>query len=180
MIRSPLVLLHAQQQCLEALRWSCEYSATMKMITLEDRAKLNQSQLFKCSGIYGIEWRIAKLKLSNELEHGGIHLWNDVRYIDTYIHRSRGRCLTSVGLAQARSNYSILFIRCAHFVLFAAVYSFSCCAQRRWKTLHLEWRENMVYISLSPLFPANLQYMCMQYPHLWLSDEIWHLKLTQN
>ena len=29
-------------------------------------------------GIYGIEWRIVKLKLSNELEHRGIYLQNDI------------------------------------------------------------------------------------------------------
>ena len=33
-------------------------------------AKLKQSQLFECCGIYGIWWRLAKLKLSNELERG--------------------------------------------------------------------------------------------------------------
>ena len=42
------------------------------------RAKLKQSQLFVLGGIYGIEWCIAKLKLSNELEHEGIYLLNAV------------------------------------------------------------------------------------------------------
>ena len=68
------------------------------------RAKLKQSQLFKHGGIYGIAWwRIAKLKLSNQLECRGIYSLNDVwdihRYIDIY--RSRGTPFDKCG---ARSS----------------------------------------------------------------------------
>ena len=35
--------------------------------------KLNQSELFEHGGIYGIEWRIAKSKLSNDLKCRGIY-----------------------------------------------------------------------------------------------------------
>ena len=65
---------------------------------------LKLSQLFERGGIYGIKQRLAKLKLSNELERGGTY---GMTY-DTYKHRHKhrgGRCLTSVGLAQARPNY---------------------------------------------------------------------------
>ena len=41
---------------------------------------------FECDGIYGIEWRIVNLKLSYELELGGIYGMTYARYIHTYIH----------------------------------------------------------------------------------------------
>ena len=67
---------------------------------------LKQSQLFERGGAYGINWwRIAKSKLSNELERGGINIYG-MTY-ETYI--DRGGCrLTSVGLAQARPNNIIV------------------------------------------------------------------------
>ena len=64
---------------------------------------LQHVELLSCqnSEYYGME------KLSNELECGGIYLWNDVRYID----RLQERYFTSVGLAQAHPN-NILCVLC--------------------------------------------------------------------
>ena len=50
----------------------------------------------------------AKSKLSNELEHGGICLQNDVRDIPRLqIINRRECCLTSAGLTQARPNNNL-------------------------------------------------------------------------
>ena len=49
------------------------------------RAKLKQSQLFEHGGINGIDDALQNRRLSNELEHGGIYLRNDVQDIYTYI-----------------------------------------------------------------------------------------------
>ena len=50
-------------------------------------AKLKQSKLFEHSGIYGIEWLIAKLKWSNELEHEDLRNdLQDIIHTCTYIH----------------------------------------------------------------------------------------------
>ena len=62
-------------------------------------AKLKLSQLFECGGIYGIEWRLAKSKLFNELERGDTHGMTYMR--QTYYKHHRRRRLTSTGLAQA-------------------------------------------------------------------------------
>ena len=42
------------------------------------RAKLKQSQLFEHGGIYEIDDALQNRSCSNELEHGGIYLQNDV------------------------------------------------------------------------------------------------------
>ena len=46
---------------------------------------MKQSQLFERDCIYGIEWRLAKSKLSNELERGGIYGMTYDTYIDINI-----------------------------------------------------------------------------------------------
>ena len=57
----------------------------------------------------------------------GIYLWNDVQYIDAYIHtyiyKHRGGCrLTSVGPAQARPNYAMTKL----FVLLKMIQGHPC------------------------------------------------------
>ena len=54
----------------------------------------------------------AKSNLSNELELSGINLLSDVHKTD--IFSLEGRRLTSVGLAQARPNYTCMSIHAFH------------------------------------------------------------------
>ena len=49
--------------------------------------KLKLSQLFERGGVYGIDDALQNRRLSNELEHGGIYLRNDVQYIYINIDR---------------------------------------------------------------------------------------------
>ena len=55
------------------------------LVVAQWKCKIEAVLLFERGGIYGIEWRLAKSKLSNELEREGIYRMMYDTNIDIYI-----------------------------------------------------------------------------------------------